>query len=112
MTSLFSNDSPNGRFVREIMTNTLCYTADLVPDISNDIVNVDRAMKCGFGWKKGPFELIDELGANTLSEQAEKLGIGMPKMLQVLLDAGESQFYRNDGKEYLGTDGQWHAVPA
>ncbi len=112
MVSLFNSDSPNGRFVSDVMATTLCYTADLVPDISNDIVNVDRAMKWGFGWKKGPFELIDELGAQKLIDLVNANNMGMPKMLQVLLDAGETNFYRNEGQEYLGTDGSWHTVPA
>ncbi|NKB76648.1 MAG: hypothetical protein GKR96_06255 [Gammaproteobacteria bacterium] len=112
INALFSNDEPNGRFMQDIMATTLCYTADLVPDISIDIVNVDRAMRWGFGWKKGPFELIDELGAKTLIDLVNSEGMGMPKMLQVMIDADESTFYRKNGEEHLGTDGNWHTVSA
>ncbi len=92
------------------MTETLCYSADLVPQIADDIVNVDRAMRWGFGWKKGPFQLIDELGADRLANAAAHLGLNRPNMVGKLLDAGESAFYRADGKEYFGVDGQWHGV--
>ena len=90
------------------MTETLCYSADLVPEIADDIVNVDRAMRWGFGWKKGPFELIDELGAKRLAESANSLGLATPAMISRLLDSGESTFYRRDGSEFFGVDGHWH----
>ena len=108
LTGLFAADSANGRFVRSLMTETLCYSADLVPEIADDIVNVDRAMRWGFGWKKGPFELIDELGAKRLAESANSLGLAPPAMISRLLDSGESTFYRRDGSEFFGVDGHWH----
>ena len=108
LTGLFAADSANGRFVRSLMTETLCYSADLVPEIADDIVNVDRAMRWGFGWKKGPFELIDELGARRLAESANSLGLAPPAMISRLLDCGESTFYRRDGREFFGVDGHWH----
>lgn len=108
LQGLFAADSANGRFVRRLMTETLCYSADLVPEIADDIVNVDRAMRWGFGWKKGPFELIDELGADRLAETANDLGLAPPAMLSRLLDSGEAAFYRNGGSEFFGVDGLWH----
>ena len=110
ISQLFTADSAAGRFVREVMTTTLCYSADLVPEIADDIVNVDRAMRWGFGWRNGPFQLIDELGAENLGKRLEDKGSPMPKMLKLLLDSGESSFYRNEGKEFFGTDGAWHAL--
>ena len=50
-------DDPAGNFAWQIMSNTLCYAADLVPEISNDVVNVDRAMRWGYAWNRGPFEI-------------------------------------------------------
>ena len=93
------------------MTTTLCYTAALVPEISNDIVNVDRAMRWGFGWKKGPFELMDALGADTLLQAAERLDLPVLGMLRVLQDAGAAGFYRDDNS-YLTTGGNWAPLPA
>ncbi len=107
---LFDADSANGRFVRRIVAETLCYSADLVPEIADDIVNVDRAMRWGFGWQKGPFELIDEIGAERLMKAADELGLGRPKMLAALLDSGNDAFYRDGGKQYFGVDGGWHTV--
>ena len=110
LKQLYGSDSAEGRFVRDVMTSTLAYSADLVPAIADDIVNVDRAMRWGFGWKNGPFQLIDALGAETLAADIRDRDMTMPNMLGKLLDAGENTFYRNDGSEFFGTDGNWHAV--
>lgn len=112
ISDLFTSDSANGRFVRDIMATTLCYTADLVPEIADDIVNVDRAMRWGFGWKKGPFQLMDELGNERLSAAINELGLQIPSMLSLLMEKGQTGFYRNDGAEFFGTDGNWHPVSA
>ncbi|WP_424948369.1 3-hydroxyacyl-CoA dehydrogenase family protein [Candidatus Spongiihabitans sp.] len=111
LSGLFESDSANAEFVKDLMATTLCYSADLVPEIADDIVNVDRAMRWGFAWQRGPFELIDELGAQTLINRVNAQGMAMPKMLQVLIDAGQSTFYRNQGAEFLTTAGNWESVP-
>ena len=111
LPSLYAGNSASARFVRDVMTMTLGYSASLVPEISDDIVNVDRAMRWGFGWQRGPFELIDQVGANTLAADIKDRGLPMPDMLKLLLDTGETSFYRNDGTEYFGTDGNWHTLP-
>ena len=108
---LFDDNSAAARLVQTVMTTTLCYTAALVPEISNDIVNVDRAMRWGFGWKKGPFELMDALGADTLLKAADRLDLPVLGMLRVLQDAGAAGFYRDDNS-YLTTDGNWAPLPA
>ena len=108
---LFENPDPAGRLVRNLMATTLCYTAACVPEISEDIVNVDRAMRWGFGWEKGPFQLMDEIGAHRLVALARETPFAMPAMLQVLIDSGESTFYRNQGTEFLNVSGQWERVP-
>lgn len=109
--TLVTADTPAGRFVWDIMSSTCCYAADLIPEISDDIVNIDRAMRWGFAWKFGPFELIDQLGANTFVEMLEAEGRPIPAMLKNLKDSGATRFYRADGAEYIGTDGNYHPVP-
>lgn len=109
--SLLFADDVEGRFAWACMGGALAYAADLVPQISDDIVNVDRAMRWGFAWKKGPFELLDEIGPAEFITRLEKEARPVPHMLAVLRDAGAESFYRNDGKEFLGTDGRYHPVP-
>jgi 3-hydroxyacyl-CoA dehydrogenase len=83
----------------------------LVPEIADDIVNVDRAMRWGFAWKKGPFELMDSLGAEKVIAKLDGAGRALPRMLQTLRDSDAASFYRGGGAEYLGLDGQYHRVP-
>jgi 3-hydroxyacyl-CoA dehydrogenase len=110
-TLLFADDA-KGAFAADLMGGTLLYAADLVPEIADDIVNIDRAMRWGFNWAKGPFELLDHIGPDRMIAKIEVDGGALPKMLNVLKDAGATSFYRHEGSAYLGLDGAYHEVPA
>lgn len=106
---LFS-DSPEGRFTWDLMGDTLFYAADLLPEISDDIVNVDRAMRWGFNWQRGPFELLDHLGPKRVIKRLRAEGRRLPRLLALLESTGHDSFYR-DG-DFLGLDGVYHPIPA
>jgi 3-hydroxyacyl-CoA dehydrogenase len=106
---LFADDAA-GRFAWDLLGRTLGYTADLVPEIADDIVDVDRAMRWGFNWRQGPFELLDALGPSRAALRLESEGQPLPKMLQVLRRAGAERFYRAGGQQQLGPDGTFHPV--
>jgi 3-hydroxyacyl-CoA dehydrogenase len=108
--SLLFDDSPQGRLAWDVMGGTLCYAAELIPEIADDVVNVDRAMRWGFNWAKGPFELLDALGPARVIARLEAEGQPLPRMLQVLRTAGAERFY-GEGSTCLGTDGAYHPVP-
>ncbi len=110
LNGLLMADDALGDFVRKVVGGTLEYAADLVPEISDDVVNIDRAMRWGFNWQQGPFEMLDAIGLDNVIPELEKAGRPLPAMMQILQDAGAESFYRNDGKEFLGTDGSYHPV--
>lgn len=110
--TVFFGDDAEGKLVWDIMGGALLYAADLVPEIADDVVNIDRAMRWGFGWAKGPFELLDQLGPQKVIEKLESEGARLPAMLKVLKDTGAASFYRNEGSEYLTRAGGWEKVPA
>jgi 3-hydroxyacyl-CoA dehydrogenase len=112
LVALMSAEDACGDFARDLMGGTLLYAADLVPQISDDIVNVDRAMRWGFAWTHGPFQMLDIIGPKNVIARLEADGKALPNMLRVLKEAGADSFYRKDGTEFLGTDGAWHKVPA
>jgi len=99
-----------GRYARAVLLDTLGYAAALVPDIADTVADVDAAMRLGYNWKYGPFELIDKLGAGWLAQALAADRRPVPKLLAGL---GEGRFYRvQDGTlECFGTDGGYHAVP-
>jgi 3-hydroxyacyl-CoA dehydrogenase len=106
MAALIFGTDPACRFAWDLMGGTLGYAADLIPEIADDIVNVDRALRWGFNWAKGPFELLDALGPQRVAERLARERRPLPKMLQVLRTAGAERFYRDDGR-HLGRDGAW-----
>ena len=109
---LMFSDGVVGQFAWDLMGGALCYAADRVPEIADDIVNIDRAMRWGFAWRRGPFEMLDALGVDRVADRLAREGKTIPRMLAVLAQAGAPSFYRSDGAEYLGHDGDWHRTPA
>jgi 3-hydroxyacyl-CoA dehydrogenase len=102
-------DTAQGQLAWEIYGATLRYSADLVPEIADDIVNIDNAMKWGFGWVKGPFEMFDMVGPDRFIARLEAEELLIPAMLRVLTKSGGQSFYRDGGSEYLGVDGTYHS---
>jgi 3-hydroxyacyl-CoA dehydrogenase len=111
LAALMAAQDANGAFARDLMLGTLLYAADLVPQIADDVVNIDRAMRWGFAWQKGPFEMLDALGAPQVATRLAASGRPVPAMLRVLAEAKAPSFYRAGGTEFLGRDGTWHKVP-
>lgn len=98
-----------GDYAWAVLGDTAAYAALLVPEISDTIVGVDDAMKLGYNWKHGPFEWIDQLGADYVAARLEKDGKPVPELLK--LAAGRTFYRVEDGKrQYLGTDGEYHDV--
>lgn len=92
-----------------VLGQTLSYAASLVPEAAEDIAAIDEAMRLGYNWRFGPFELIDKLGAEWLAGKLAADGFAVPKLLE---DAKGKKFYRVQGAkvEYLGTDGAYHPL--
>ena len=98
-----------GTYAWRVLGRTLAYAAQIVPEAADDIVSIDAAMTLGYAWKQGPFELIDALGADWLIARLEADHVAIPPLLR--LAAGRTFYRVRDGvREYLGTDGSYHAV--
>lgn len=85
-----------GEFVWKVMKKTLLYCAAKIPEISDEIIHVDNAMKYGFNWELGPFEAWDAIGVKKSVERMEKEGETIPPLVRSLLDKGLDSFYRSD----------------
>jgi 3-hydroxyacyl-CoA dehydrogenase len=90
------SDSKEGQFLWEVQRNLLLYAANRIPEISDSVEDVDRAMKWGFNWELGPFERWDALGIKYVAERARKDGFEIPTIITQMVDAGVDQFYQND----------------
>ena len=82
LTPILEDTSPAGQFAREVLAGILCYAAGLVPQITRSPQDIDDAMKLGFNWIRGPFEMIDAIGADRLKQIAEQAGITVPQALK------------------------------
>ncbi|MCF7846391.1 MAG: enoyl-CoA hydratase/isomerase family protein [Candidatus Peribacteraceae bacterium] len=90
-----------GKFLWKNFSDTLHYAAWLIPEISDDIVSVDNALKWGFGWELGPFEIWDVLGVEKLAKRMEKDGKEIPPLVKKLLASGKKTFYeKKSGKKF------------
>jgi 3-hydroxyacyl-CoA dehydrogenase len=109
LRALCETNDTIGRFAWTVLSEALSYAAALVPQIADEVVSVDTAMRLGFNWKFGPFELIDKLGALWFAERLKREGKAVPLLLEKA--AGRS-FYRVEAGqlEYLTIDGVYNAV--
>ncbi|WP_395022137.1 3-hydroxyacyl-CoA dehydrogenase NAD-binding domain-containing protein [Dongia sp.] len=107
---LVTHKDKGGQYAWAVLSKLLSYAASLVPEISDDVANVDLAMRTGFNWKRGPFEMIDQLGATWFAEKIAAEKMAVPPLLKLAAEKGG--FYRvESGRlQFLGTDGAYHDV--
>jgi 3-hydroxyacyl-CoA dehydrogenase len=94
-TLVWSNDRV-GAFLWKTLSRTLCYTADRIPEIADTVVEVDRALRWGFNWELGPFEVWDAIGVEKSVAKLSEEGRAIPANVQKLLDAGAKTFYHQE----------------
>ncbi|SDA20001.1 3-hydroxyacyl-CoA dehydrogenase/enoyl-CoA hydratase family protein [Sphingomonas sp. NFR15] len=90
--ALIGHPGQAGRYARAVLSATLAYSASLVPEIADRPDLVDEAMRLGYGWKFGPFELIDRIGAQWLADALAADGVAVPPLLADATRSGG--FYR------------------
>ena len=88
-----------GTFLWRVLSETSFYAASLVPEISDDVVSIDRAMEWGYLWGLGPFRLMDATGVASMAERARGEGRVIPPLVESLLASGRRRFYEiEDGR--------------
>ncbi len=108
LRDLVTHEDAGGHYAWAVLKDTLSYAASLVPEISDDIARVDEAMRLGYNWKYGPFELIDRLGADDMSgtkwfsEKLAKEGMAVP---EILAKAGDGTLYVDPASSRGSTTG-------
>ncbi len=93
-----------GAFLWKTLARTLTYSAKRIPEIADNIVEVDRAMRWGFGWELGPFEVWDAIGVEKSVARMKEEGAAVPANVQKLLDAGGKSFYKKEGGQQFYFD--------
>ena len=90
VTAIISDQSKYGLFIWDVLSETLSYAASLVPEVTEDVTQIDDAMKLGYNWVKGPFELIDEIGIDYFVKRLKNSARDVPDFLENSLN---NKFY-------------------
>ncbi|TWB16866.1 3-hydroxyacyl-CoA dehydrogenase [Nitrospirillum amazonense] len=109
LKGLVTHSDKGGQYAWKVLSQALAYAASLVPEIADTILDVDAAMRLGYNWKQGPFEMIDALGTAWFAEKLTEAGLPVPAL--VTLAAGRP-FYKVEGGRlhYLTTQGEYAVV--
>src|SRR6266536_2131595 len=91
-----------GAFLWAALSDLWTYSANRVPEISNSIVEIDRAMRLGFNWELGPFELWDAAGVEATVARMKKEGKPVAANVERLLASGQKSWYIDDPKSPAG----------
>jgi 3-hydroxyacyl-CoA dehydrogenase len=84
------------QFLWGALSEMCLYAARRVPEISDNVVDVDRAMRWGFAWELGPFEIMDAIGVKAFAGQARKEGRTLPAVIEKVLASGRKGFYESE----------------
>ena len=93
-----------GEFYREMFYGLFAYVANRIPEISDNIYQIDEAMKAGFGWEAGPFESWDYIGFNEAITAMEMSNAVLPSWLKEMQAAGNQSFYKIENGKKLCYD--------
>src|SRR5262249_42701520 len=104
------------QFLWNAISETCLYAARRIPEISDTLVDVDRAMRWGFGWELGPFEMLDALGLLEFAGQVQTEGRAVPALIEKALASGRKSLYESEKGETrvfdLGAGSKKVAEPA
>ncbi|WP_257968083.1 3-hydroxyacyl-CoA dehydrogenase/enoyl-CoA hydratase family protein [Peribacillus deserti] len=108
LKALVYADDRAGQLLWDIMSPVLVYSADLLGTIADDVAAIDQAMKWGFGWEMGPFELWDAIGVEKSVAKMEDEGLAVPPWVKELAASGSPVFYKEeDGTTLFYTNGDY-----
>jgi 3-hydroxyacyl-CoA dehydrogenase len=89
------------------------YAADRIGEVAGDIASIDSAMRAGFNWELGPFEMADAVGVASAVTRMQALGLPVSPKIEALLAAGQTSWYAADGHECFHPEkGRLEPVPA
>lgn len=111
-STLVYADDAAGRLAWHVTKKVLLYSAARIPEIADDIASVDKAMKWGFNWELGPFEMWDAIGVEKSVARMREEGETIPPLVEELLKSGATSFYQKeeDGVQAFHIGGQFSKV--
>ena len=92
------------------LRDSLIYTFNRIPEVADDVVNIDNAMRWGFNWELGPFEMLDAIGVEHFVKRADQDGVKVPESLREIerfyrfSEQGAKEYYDISSKSYKPMD--------
>ncbi len=93
---LVADQGKAGKFAWAVISRSLAYAARRIPEITDDVVAIDDAMKWGYNWELGPFETWDALGFAETVDRMKKDGVSIPASIEKMRASGATAFYKGD----------------
>jgi 3-hydroxyacyl-CoA dehydrogenase len=102
--AMHTGEDPGSRFVWNVFAHTAIYAGNRIPEIADSILDIDNAVRWGFGWSIGIFETWDALGVHYVCERMKADGLALPQIAEALLESGNDAFYRTRNGKRLFFD--------
>ena len=114
---VFGSDSVAGhvkarRFAWKVLSRSLAYAARRIGEITDEVTAIDEAMRWGFNWELGPFEIWDALGFDAVCDRMLGDGISLPSSISKMRAAGAKSFYAADARVFDLPRGHYETVEA
>ncbi len=108
LRALLESGQPLADYAWRVWSQTLSYAAEVLPEIADQLCDVDSALRLGFNWRYGPFELLDYLGCDWFVQRLAQEQRSIPALL-----ADRRSLYRLDGAvlQYKAQAGAYQLVP-
>ena len=107
LRAFLSGDQPLNRYAWQVLSHTLVYSANLIAEISDDIIAIDTAMRLGYNWKYGPFELLERIGVEWFTQGL----LAESRVLPPLLKNAHNLYRVEAGKrQFVDLAGHYHPV--
>lgn len=104
LNALYAFDDKGGELVRKSSQALFSYISNRIPEIADDLYQIDDALRAGFAWDLGPFESSDIFGVRKLYDDATAAGLPVAGWIKEMLDAGHESFYKNENGKRLYYD--------
>src|SRR5690606_11401027 len=95
LRAMVKSDDTGGKFLYEYFAKLFAYAADRIPEISDNIYSIDSAMRTGYAWQNGPFQLLDMIGLKEGIAMIENLKMKPASWLKEMLELGHTRFYKS-----------------
>lgn len=107
LRKLLEYPDKTGVYGWRVLSQVLCYAASLIPEIADDVAAADEAMRLGYAWKEGPFQIADRIGVDWLVGRLAEEGRDVPPLLKRAAEAGGFYRVKAGQLQFLAVDGDY-----